>query len=343
MKPGISVIVPIYNVEHYLKRCMTSLINQTLNNIEIIMVDDGSPDSCPQMCDEYEKNYSNIKVIHKANAGLGMARNSGIEIATGEYIAFVDSDDYVDCAMYEELLKVAKKNNADYVGCDFAFCSESGKETMVNAYKKEFVYYGSETKKVFVDMLGAPAEYHSDVVNQMSACKGIYRKSLIVDCNIRFPSEKRLIAEDLIFHLDFFENTKCVCYIPKAFYFYCINWQSVTHTYATDRYLREIALYEYLCGTISEYPGSMNRVQRTFLGRIRVCLKDSFKSKSAEACNTRMAIINNEVVQNVAKEYDISNMYFPYRLFIIFLRRKNKFALRLFFGLLSLKGIRSLV
>ena len=107
--PKISIIVPIYNVEKYLDRCMQSLLNQTLTDIEIIMVDDGSPDRCPQMCDEYAKKDSRIKVIHKSNAGLGYARNSGLEIATGEYVAFVDSDDYVYTQIYESLYVSAKK------------------------------------------------------------------------------------------------------------------------------------------------------------------------------------------------------------------------------------------
>lgn len=94
--PKVSIIVPIYNVEKYLDRCMASLLNQTLEDIEIIMVDDGSPDRCPKMCDEYAKKDSRVKVVHKKNGGLGYARNSGLDVATGEYVAFVDSDDYVD-------------------------------------------------------------------------------------------------------------------------------------------------------------------------------------------------------------------------------------------------------
>lgn len=89
----VSIIVPIYNVEKYLCRCMDSLLNQTLKDIEIIMVDDGSPDNCPQMCDEYAKKDSRVKVIHKKNAGLGEARNSGLKIISGKFVAFVDSDD----------------------------------------------------------------------------------------------------------------------------------------------------------------------------------------------------------------------------------------------------------
>ena len=115
--PKISIIIPVYNVEKYLDRCIDSIINQSLKDIEIILVDDGSPDNCPQLCDEWAKKDSRIKVIHKENAGLGMARNTGMQHATGEYIAFIDSDDYVDLDMYAKLLEKAELHNADIVYC----------------------------------------------------------------------------------------------------------------------------------------------------------------------------------------------------------------------------------
>lgn len=95
MNPLISVIVPIYNVEKYLARCVDSIVNQTYKNLEIILVDDGSPDLCPQMCDDYAEKDSRIKVVHKKNGGLSDARNAGMAVSTGEYISFIDSDDYV--------------------------------------------------------------------------------------------------------------------------------------------------------------------------------------------------------------------------------------------------------
>ena len=115
MVTKVSVIVPIYNVEKYLLRCIDSLIAQSLKDIEVILVDDGSPDQCPQLCDEYAEQYKNIKVIHQKNAGLGMARNAGLKIAKGEYIAFVDSDDYLDTDALEKLYQTAKKESADTV------------------------------------------------------------------------------------------------------------------------------------------------------------------------------------------------------------------------------------
>lgn len=96
IRPKVSIVVPIYNVEKYLHRCVNSLIRQTLKDIEIILVDDGSPDNCPKICDEYKNKDIRVKVIHKKNAGLGLARNSGLDEAKGEYVVFVDSDDFIE-------------------------------------------------------------------------------------------------------------------------------------------------------------------------------------------------------------------------------------------------------
>ena len=107
MNPLISVIVPVYKVEKYLNKCVQSIVNQTYKNLEIILVDDGSPDNCPEMCDEWAKKDSRIKVIHQENAGLAEARNSGISVATGEFFMFIDSDDYAEPDMIELLLNLS--------------------------------------------------------------------------------------------------------------------------------------------------------------------------------------------------------------------------------------------
>ena len=113
MQPLVSVIVPIYKVEPYLRRCLDSLVNQTYTNLEIILVDDGSPDGCPQICDEYASKDKRIVVIHKKNGGLSDARNAGLDICKGKYISFVDSDDWVDKEYIEKLINIATKENAD--------------------------------------------------------------------------------------------------------------------------------------------------------------------------------------------------------------------------------------
>lgn len=117
MEKCVSVIVPIYNVEPYLKRAVDSIIDQTYSRLEIILVDDGSPDSCGKICDDYAKKDNRIKVIHKANGGLSDARNAGLDIATGDYIAFVDSDDYIAEDFVKTLLAELEKHDADVSMC----------------------------------------------------------------------------------------------------------------------------------------------------------------------------------------------------------------------------------
>ena len=118
-KPKVSIIVPVYNVEKYLEKSIDSLINQTLDDIEIIAIDDGSTDSSLKILKEYEDKYNNIKVYTKENGGLSDARNYGLQYAQGEYVAFLDSDDYVDYTIYEKMYNKAIEEKADYVECDF--------------------------------------------------------------------------------------------------------------------------------------------------------------------------------------------------------------------------------
>ena len=127
MNSLISVIVPIYNVEKYLDRCVESIINQTYKNLEIILVDDGSPDNCTQMCDDYAKKDSRIRVVHKENGGLSDARNAGMEVATGEYVSFIDSDDYISLDFYETLFQTMIDNDSDIVECSVVKFYENGK------------------------------------------------------------------------------------------------------------------------------------------------------------------------------------------------------------------------
>lgn len=137
MNPLISIVVPIYRVEDYLEQCIKSLINQTYKNLEIILVDDGSPDNCPKICDEWEKRDNRIKVIHKKNGGLSDARNAGIAVATGEYIAFLDSDDWVDIRFYDTLYSQLVKYNCDIASA--GYIATSDRNAVINNKSSENV------------------------------------------------------------------------------------------------------------------------------------------------------------------------------------------------------------
>ena len=147
----ISVVVPVYKVEKYLDRCVQSIVDQTWSNLEIILVDDGSPDNCGAMCDAWAEKDSRIKVIHKKNGGLSDARNAGMAIASGTYMGFVDSDDYVAPDMYSKLLSSAEKENADIAVCNFKRVFDDGSEENWVSWRGEdpLLAAGSCCDKIF--------------------------------------------------------------------------------------------------------------------------------------------------------------------------------------------------
>ncbi|WP_439431965.1 glycosyltransferase [Segatella copri] len=271
--PKISIIVPIYNVEKYLNRCMDSLLNQTLEDIEIIMVDDGSPDNCPQMCNEYAKKDRRVKVLHKENAGLGYARNSGLEIAEGEYVAFVDSDDYVDLNMYEKLYNTAKDNNNDAVFCGFK------KEFSPNRFIEckecdSYTEYTSERmNELLLDFIAAPPHCKSEYIHDMSVWHSVYKRSVITDNEIMFISERDYASEDIPFQIDFLKCCNSVGFIPDVFYVYCFNGGSLTKSFKPEKFEKIQALYHLLKERTMELDKDSLRAKRLFIGYIRSMIR----------------------------------------------------------------------
>lgn len=134
----ISIIIPVYKVEQYLNECIESVLNQSYKNLEIILIDDGSPDNCGKICDEYAKIDKRIKVVHKENGGLSSARNTGLDIANGEYISFIDSDDYVSKKFIKVLYDLCERNNADIAMCDYIRFTDKVEDIKTNIEIKRF-------------------------------------------------------------------------------------------------------------------------------------------------------------------------------------------------------------
>lgn len=197
----ISVIVPVYRVEKYLDKCVKSIVNQTYENLEIILVDDGSPDNCPAMCDEWAKRDSRIKVIHKENGGLCSARNAGMDIATGDYLGFVDSDDRIEPDMYQLLVENAVSTQADISRCGIFVDEESLENgTCVDA---EYIEKTVIDKDAFINGLVQGGYVRGVVWNK------IYRADVVED--IRFD-KKDGASEDILFNDRVSANiTSCVC------------------------------------------------------------------------------------------------------------------------------------
>lgn len=220
-KPNISVIVPIYNVEPYLRRCVDSLLQQSYADFELILVDDGSPDNCSAICDEYAAADKRVKVIHKTNGGLSDARNAGLQVAQGEYIAFVDSDDWVTPNYLEQMLNTLIQTGA--VICECAALRTEGSDVLPaveNSVSEVFDTVGALEQLIY------DGAFHQHVWNKL------YRRNVIAD--ILFPKEKT--NEDEFWTYQVFGNAKKVVKIPDVLYFYFQRPESIMgETYSLKR------------------------------------------------------------------------------------------------------------
>ena len=230
MSQLVSIVVPIYNVEPFLDRCITSIVNQTYADIEIILVDDGSPDNCPAMCDAWADKDSRIKVIHKKNEGLGEARNTGVSIATGSYVFFIDSDDYLEHNAVERCISVAVDAGADSVifGRNKAYPDGTIKEDSKNI--RNGVYAGESIRARLI-----PSFFDYSLGFGVSSCSKMFSLNLIKRYDLSFESERSVISEDAMFCMSYFSKTAKVAVIPDKLYYYFKNNKSITNTYKVDR------------------------------------------------------------------------------------------------------------
>lgn len=218
MKDLISVIVAVYNTEKYLDRCVEGIVAQTYKNLEIILVDDGSYDNCPAMCDAWAKRDNRIRVIHKENDGQANARNSGLEIMTGDYVLYVDSDDFVEPDMIEFLYTLITESNADISRCGFYLDYEEDGRTE-SASADQSVRCPDSTE-VMIDLLSG--SHISGVV-----WNKLYRADLVKGC----PFEKADgCSEDLLYNYRLFKNNPKLVFCDKPKYHYFINNQSITNS-----------------------------------------------------------------------------------------------------------------
>lgn len=235
----VSVIIPIYNTEEYLERCIESVRMQTHKEIEIILVDDESPDNSPAICDEYALKDNRIKVIHKKNGGLGFARNSGLDEATGEYVTFVDSDDYLNLDALEKLYNIASSNHLDICYGSFCYDLNDGKQIKKFEVKEDVFFIGrEEVDKFLLDMVGPAPSFPRDVKYSVSVCKAIFRQEIFKKHNLRFSNEKKIASEDFLFHLNLLSKVERIGFLPMCYYHYCENGESISHTYTDAKFDR---------------------------------------------------------------------------------------------------------
>lgn len=228
----VSIIVPVYNVEKYIRKCLESLVNQTLKDIEVIVVNDGSPDNSQSIIDEYVKKYPHIiKSYAKENGGQGSARNYGYQKATGEYIGFVDSDDYVSLDMYEKLYNKAILNKSDIVICKYTVIDE-------NNNSKEYQYLFNKTNNDKIDYL----------FNNTGVCNKIYKRNLLK----KFEFRSKVWYEDIDFIIKILLKAKKINSIEDELYYYLVREGSTMNNNNIKKNLDILAAFDSILNYILE-------------------------------------------------------------------------------------------
>lgn len=267
----ISVIIPIYNVERYLRQCLDSVINQTYWNLEILLIDDGSPDHCGGICDEYAQKDNRIRVLHKKNAGVHAAWNDGLEMATGDWVSFVDSDDWVETSMYEKMLSDPRSNEADIIITSGYFWEEDRGQFIRKAFI-EPVFFQNGSGKEFLQIRAMIRPKGAKTKGALSYIwSKLYRTSFIRKVNLKFdPSIRTGMMGDLLFNLDAYEYAGTVLGLDLCGYHYRITNTSGTGKFDPERAKKQEHIQEQLFCKVSR-GGSSDELRKAVESR---CLRD---------------------------------------------------------------------
>lgn len=271
-EPLISVIIPVYKTEAYLEKCVKSVMAQTYRNLEIILVDDGSPDNCPQLCERLAKQDARITVIHQENAGVGAARNHGLDVCRGAYVSFVDSDDYVHPAFIETMYKALAKYGTDIAVCGIVKTSSRQAHPLKKTAKrgvKVTVASGVDAGLMIVD--------DKVIYKKFVVCNKLFKRSLFE--RIRFSDRK--ISEDFdVSYRAFFASDKVVI-LDKILYYYYMNQNSAVHIHEDNlhTYINEVFDgYDEMCALYIDRDRLQQVKRATHIKRMDYALEDYFSA-----------------------------------------------------------------
>lgn len=330
--PFISVIVPVYNVEEYLDRCCESLVNQSYQNIEIILIDDGAKDKSGVLCDKWQERDRRITCIHKENEGVSAARNEGIRVAKGEYITFVDADDWIDLDTYEVVAEQLMKDQVDIVKFGYQKV-QNGKVI------GEFFPLLEENKKfgrqdiqnsILPDTLQMKPLFTSKKVI-VSACMQVFRRSLLVENKIWFH---KVLNEDPLFSLEAMSKANSCLVIKKAFYHYDTRLGSATQQYINKMYDGKLEMYRKYKRVVEENNSSeevMRRLELYYINCIYGCINNECRKVSNrklwEAVKQIRFILHSSNVKEVIQKADLKGTSKKGKLLLVMMKYQMSLAI----------------
>lgn len=298
----ISIIIPVYKVEPYLERCVNSVRNQTYQRLEIILVDDGSPDRCGEMCDAYAREDSRIRVIHKENGGPSSARNAALDIATGDYVGFVDSDDWVEENMYETLCGLLTENGAQIAACGLQCDFPNGKVSYFNPN------YPAERNTEVFTMLDALREVATAEKITNSPCDKLFAREIFEGLCMK----EGIVNEDAQIMHRWLERTEKVVYTPVPYYHYIMTDTSITRgVFKESRFMEAQVCAERVEYYRQKYPQLSDYAMATY---VEICLNLIYASTGLE----KFAQRREELIRQLRKEVHMG----------AFLRLKKKIKIK---------------
>lgn len=320
MEELISIIVPIYNVENYINKCVDSILNQTYKNLEILLIDDGSPDKCGKICDEYKSVDKRVIVVHKENGGLSDARNIGISLAKGKYISVIDSDDWIETNMIEVLYKNICKYKADISICDFSEEDIEGKQLMEKKATGEIKVFNNE--EALNELV-----IQNNITNH--AWNKLYRKELFK--NIQYP--KGQLMEDVSTTYRLFEESKCIVHQDVILYHYIQRNSSILGNITKKRIIdQENAFFKRNKYLVKKYPklidcinvDNMENVKAIYYLSVVGGFKELYASERFKQYYIKYKKMYN-VYKNIIREDKRMSMnlfYFNRTLYMLYVRVK---------------------
>lgn len=338
MQPLVSIIVPIYNVENYLSRCVDSLRAQTLTEIEIILVNDGSTDNSGQLVDHYGKIDTRIKVIHQENGGLSSARNTGMQIVSGKYIGFVDSDDWVEPEMYEKLYTTAKMDDSDIVLCASQTVINGKVDQRVLPHQKTGVYTKEEIIDEFVLPVMGLRSLYSGQKNLMVVAVWIhiYKTDIIQTNRVTFLSEREILNEDYLFNLQAYLNAKTISVIHDVCYNYELRMESLSRNYRKNMWHRKKVLLSKMADIIRDkgiYEKCQARITNNYLNSAIESINNECMLSHPEDLLRRLQRISemthDEIVRDLLSSYSTREMSIVGKLIFLFIKHNMSICLYL--------------
>lgn len=316
--PTLSVIVPVYNAEAYLVTCIKSILNQTLKDLELLLIDDESTDKSPQICEQFAHYDRRVRVIHQANSGAAAARNRGLELASGSYITFVDSDDYIDPDMYEKMLSIILDYKCDLAICDCLKEFDSGPEIYTHALPSGFYDRAKMKSEYFPQLLMTESvEYPVTISN----CLLLIRKDVIETHHIRYPEGIRF-SEDLLFGAEVGYAAGSMYYMKEYTpYHYRQNPMSVTHSAYRDKWPMLLDLYRRIKNSFEQkndfdFGPQIDRCLLFFVYLAIGNLESSELKPSVRRDRIR-EVLKNNIVHNMLKRIQISRLEISWKLKLI--------------------------